>query len=198
MKIDRVKLEDVHARLVVDPSAVADLFEVVYQGMIGYALWKHRRYNLTEDEAKDIAVKIIATLSRRPSIFDPARGKSLLSFLFMMVDRAAINANNKLSTRSEIFSKHTVEVRDVGGTFYETDHATGIDARMIIREHSAEIIKDPGDDVVLALLLDNEHKTDVYAERLKIGHLEEGVRTAEVKRRKDRIEQRLRRLGKKL
>jgi len=67
-----------------------------------------------------------------------------------------------------------------------------------MEKHGAEIIVDAGDKEVLTLFLREERDYAVYATALGIEHLAPEDRDAEIKRRKDRIEMRLRRLRRRL
>ena len=73
-----------------------------------------------------------------------------------------------------------------------------MDAQHIMDKYGAEIILSEGDEAVLELLLPEERDYRVYARALRIDHLSPEDRDAEVKRRKDRIEMRLKRLGRRL
>lgn len=69
-----------------------------------------------------------------------------------------------------------------------------IDADGILREHRTEIVRDDGDEAVLRLYLDGEKETRAYAEALGVADRPAPEQQRIVKARKDRIEQRLKRL----
>jgi hypothetical protein len=199
VSIDQTKLAAVHARLVAgDPSASADLIEMAYVPLIGHALKRHGSFGVDQDQARDLALKALADLIERPEQFDPAKGGSLFGFLCMVVNGDAINAGEMEKNRAEKFSQHTVEVREVGGNFYQTTPEIRMDAQRIMDKHGSEIIVDQGDKEVLILFLQEERDYAAYAKALGIERLTPKDRDAEVKRRKDRIEARVKRLGRRL
>jgi hypothetical protein len=199
VSIDQTKIAAVHARLVAgDPSASADLIEMAYRPLIGHALKKHGTFGVDQDRARDLALKALADLIERPEQFDPAKGGSLFGFLCMVVNRDAINAHETEKNRTKKFSQHAVEVLKVGGNFYQTTAEIRMDAQRIMEKHGSEIIVDEGDKEILVLFLQEERDYAAYARVLGIEHLAPEDRDAEVKRRKDRIETRLKRLGRRL
>jgi hypothetical protein len=114
MSFDPAALLAVHARLLTgDPTASADLFELVYGPLIGHAMKKHAAFGMHEDRARDLAVGVLASLVERPDIFDPQRG-NLFGFLCMMLDGDAKNAGRNDANRNEEFSEFTVEVEKIG------------------------------------------------------------------------------------
>lgn len=199
MSLDSAKLAAVHARLVAgDPTASADLFKMVYGPLIGHALKRHGAFGVDQDRARDLALNALADLVERPEQFDPTKAGSLFGFLCMAVNGDAINAGEMEKNRSEKFSQYAVELLEVGGNSYETTPEIRMDAQRIIERHGSEIIVDEGDREVLILLLREERDYVTYAKALRIEHLAPEDRDAEVKRRKDRIEVRLKRLGRRL
>jgi hypothetical protein len=195
MSFDPLALIAVHNRLLAcDPTASADLFELVYGPLIGHAIKKHSAFGMDEDRACDLAVGVLASLVERPNIFDPQKG-SLFGFLCMMLDGDAMNAGRNESNRREKFSEFAVEVEKVGGNSYVISPETRVDAERIMSQYQAEIIVEDGDREVLRLFLEDERDYEAYAAALGISHLAPEQKRAEVKRRKDRIEKRLERLG---
>ena len=198
MSLDPAKLASVHARLLDrDPSASASLFELVYGPLIGHGLKRHGPLGLDREQAEHFALNIVASLIERPEQFDGTKG-SLFGFLCIALDGDVVNASETAKTRTRKFSEHAVEVQEVGGNFYSTTPETRMDARRIMEQHGSEIIVDDGDEAVLTLFLLEERDYAAYAQALGIEHLPPNERDAEVKRRKDRIEARLKRLGRRL
>jgi hypothetical protein len=113
----------------------------------------------------------------------------------MMLDGDAMNAGRNESNRREKFSEFAVEVEKVGGNSYVISPETRVDAERIMSQYQAEIIVEDGDREVLRLFLEDERDYEAYAAALGISHLAPEQKRAEVKRRKDRIEKRLERLG---
>ena len=125
MSFDPAALIAVHGRLLAgDPTASADLFEIVYGPLIGHAIKKHAAFGMDQDRARDLAVGVLAYLVERPELFDPQKG-SLFGFLCMMLDGDAKNAGRDEANREEKFSGFAVEVEKVGGNSYVTSPETG-------------------------------------------------------------------------
>jgi hypothetical protein len=171
---------------------------LVYGPLIGHALKKHGRFGVDREKAEDLALHALAGLIERPEQFDWAKASSLFGFLCMVVDGDAINANQTEKGRAKKLAEHTVEVLQVGGNSYSMSPEIRIDAQRIMDEHGSEIVTDEGDEAVLRLLLQEERDYGAYARALRLEHLPPKDRDAEVKRRKDKIETRLRRLGRRL
>jgi hypothetical protein len=198
MSFDPAALVAVHGRLVAgDPTASADLFELVYGPLIGHAIKKHAASGIDQDRARDLAVGVLASLVGRPGMFDPQKG-NLFGFLCMMLDGDAKNAGRDEANRQEKFSEFAVEVEQVGGNFYVTSPETRVDAERIMSQYRAEIEVEEGDHEVLRLILEGERDYEAYAVVLGISELPLEQKRAEVKRRKDRIEKRLQRLKDRL
>jgi hypothetical protein len=198
VSLDPTVLLAIHGRLLeADPTASADLFELVYRPLIGHAIRKHKTFGMDEDRARNLAVEVLAELIERPEIFDPQKG-SLFGFLCVMIDGDAKNVGRNESNRQKKFSQFAVEVQEVGGNSYLTSPETRADAKRIMTLYHAEIVVDPGDQDILRLMLEDERDYGPYVEALQIHHLPPDKQKAEVKRRKDRIEKRLQRLGNRL
>jgi hypothetical protein len=198
MSFDPGDLNAIHARLVEgDPTASSDLIGLLYGPLIGHAIKKHGWVGLSQDLAKDFAVKVLAEVIEQPESFDPSKG-NLFGFLCMALDADVQNAARDAKTRRRIFSDYAVEVREVTGTLYVTSPETSIDAKRIAERYRSEIVLEAGDDEVLSLMLDGERDYDRYAGALGIENLPLGERREVVKRRKDRIEKRIERIRKKL
>lgn len=198
MSFDPAALVAVHGRLLAgDPTASADMFELVYGPLIGHAIKKHTAFGMDEDRARDLAVGVLASIVERPAIFDPQKG-SLFGFLCMMLDGDAKNAGRDEANRQEKISEFAVEVEQVGGNSYVTSPETRVDAERIMSQYRAEIVVEEGDHEVLRLILEEEREYEAYALALGISHLPPELMRAEVKRRKDRIEKRLQRLKDRL
>ncbi len=198
MRFDPAALLVVHGRLLAgDPTASADLFELVYGPLIGHAIKKHAAFGMDDDRARDLAVGVLASLVERPGIFDAKKG-SLFGFLCMMLDGDAKNAGRDGANQQKKFSEFAVEVEAVGGNSYTTSPEVRVDAERIMLQYGAEIVVEEGDHDVLRLILAEERDYEPYAVALGISHLPPERMRAEVKRRKDRIEKRLQRLKDRL
>ena len=103
MSFDPATLTAVHLRLVAgDPTASADLIELLYYPLIGHAIKKHRSFGMGQDRASDLAVKVLADLVEKPDMFDPSKG-NLFGFLCMVLDRDLVNAGRDGANRRKLF-----------------------------------------------------------------------------------------------
>lgn len=193
-RVDIAQLGPLHARLLEgDPIASADLIETLYLPLTSYALKKHHRFGVDRDRAADLALNVLVSLIERPEQFQDGRG-NLFGYLCMALDGDAINWGRDLRNREQIFSMHAVEVQEIGGNTYEVDPGIKMDAMGILERNFDEIVSDPSDEAVLSLILQDERDYSVYAKALQLNDLSVNAQTAEIKRRKDRIEKRLKRL----
>jgi hypothetical protein len=198
VRFELAALVAVHGRLLQgDPTASAELFELLYGPLIGHAIKKHADFGMDQDRARDLAVGVLASLVERPDLFDPEKG-SLFGFLCMMLDGDAKNAGRDEANRHKKFSEFAVEVEQVGGNSYVTSPEIRLDAERILSQFGAEIVVEAGDQEVLRLILEEERDYEAYAVALGISQLPPEQMRAEVKRRKDRIEKRLQRLKDRL
>jgi DNA-directed RNA polymerase specialized sigma24 family protein len=190
--IDRARLEKVHERaLTGDHAASAEVF-MLLQRPIAATLRRRIGPSISWDEAADLATDAIVTYLKAPGRFEPARS-GLLGYVIMIAYRDALNFRRDRQAEQK---KHlrAVELSALTGNDSPKDVADAIDAERILRDHGHKIVVDDGDGDVLRLFLDGERDTAAYAAKLGIGHLAEGEQRQIVKQRRDRIEQRLKRL----
>lgn len=196
--MDLHELNSLYSRLVSgDPTASADLIECLYGPLIGHAIKKHGKFGMDRDRAADLALDVLVSLIEHPNQYDPSKG-NIFGYLCMAIDGDAINRGRDLGNRKQIFSAYVVEVQEIGGNTYETSPETRIDAMGILDKHLNEIVSEEGDMEVLRLILQEEREYEVYAAALQLTTRSADERAKEVKRRKDRIEKRLKRLKEKL
>lgn len=189
--IDRARLDRLHERVLAgDHAASAEVFTLL-QRPIAATARKRTGPSLTWEEATDVATDAIVAYLRSPRQFDASRS-GLLGYLSMIAYRDALNA---IRDRQALEKKHrrVVEVSALAGNA-SSEFSDAFDAERILRDYGHKIIVDDGDADVLRLFLDGERETATYAAKLGIGHLPEGDQRRIVKLRRDRIDQRLKRL----
>lgn len=189
---DRDAIEGLHARIVTgEPTATADLFAAVH-AKLTRTIRKNVGRAISWEEAADTATDAIVAYANDPGRFDPARGR-LFGYLLVIARGDALNAARDTRTERKNVTR-LVELSAADGKSMEEAPDVTLDAARIIRDHHAAIVRDDGDDAVLRLYLHGERDTAEYATALKIAHLPAAEQRRIVKTRKDRIEQRLKRL----
>ncbi|SRR5713226_7663726 len=189
-----------HARLLAgDPVAPSDLAETY---LLPLAAWLLRRFPRVDPHlVEDAATDALLDTAQHPERYAPAR-LALASYLRMAARRDLLNALKSAERRAA----HHAPLEDVelGGT---ARNPTTED-----RDDPAEIVARRGDtapgllaavraafdareQAVIELMLERKRDTRVYARLLGLEHLSAADQAREVKRVKDRLDKRLRRLA---
>lgn len=200
-----------HARLLArDAQAPSDLTEQYLLALVTYLrrVFPERDFPLLRDShlIEEAAEDALFDLAKHPEHYDPARS-TLISYLRMA---ARGDLRNKLQ-REARHRRHLVPLPD--------ENAPGVEQSALARNSGREDTEDPAllaerreqlnpqfqpmrntvfsdqDRTVIQLILDGERRTSVYAQILGITHLPESEQRREVKRVKDRLLKRLRRLA---
>jgi len=190
-------LLDAHQRLVAgDPSAAATVFREVHRWLVHLLVRLFGTGGLPEDIAEDLATDALVEYITHPTRFEPSRSK-LSTYLALIAKRDAMNWLEK-DRRTQRAHDKLVEIDAAGGNIEEERYSVRIDAEMVLRKFGGQIVTDVKDSAVLCLMLKGEDSTDVYAAAIGVAHLSLEERRAAVKKRRDKIERRLERLGDKL
>ncbi len=193
----------IHARLLAgDRSARADA-AVAYLNLLRQRL--QARYPGIRDPSllDDAAADALLDFLEHPERFDPTRS-DLFRYLLMSARGDLRNALDKERRREAkgISLLPVEEVEDVRNQIQE-DHeemldALGVDTLEELRTLTEGAITDPVDRRILELMLEGERDTAVFAEVLGLKDADPHEQEREVKRHKDRIKVRLKRLGERL
>jgi hypothetical protein len=190
--IAREALDQIHARIMAgDVTASSDLFRVVH-GALAATLRKRLGTLISWDDAGDAATDAIVEYTKSPEKFDPSRS-GLFGYLLLVARGDALNQARADGTVRRNLAR-VVELSAADGNVLEEAPDVRIDANLILRDHRTEIIRDDGDEAVLRLYLQGEKDTAAYAEALGLSGVSAPEQQKLVKVRKDRIEQRLKRL----
>jgi len=190
--IDPGILDQIHNRIVNgDVTASSDLFRLVHAAL-GAAVRTRVGTSLSWEEAGDAATDAICDYLRAPEKFDGTRAR-LFGYLTMLARGDALNL---LRARQAAAKKveRVVELAALSGNIVEGWPDLKLDAERIVQQHRDELVRDDGDEAVLRLYLESERETSAYAKALGVSDLPASEQQKLVKVRKDRIEQRLRRL----
>ena len=184
--------EDLYRRLCSgDPTAPAEFVEYWLDPL--FRRLRRAYPHVDEDLVVDAVTDAILALIRHPSSYDPRRG-SLGSYLWMSA-RGDLNNALERQNRQRGREGPTDPVELLA-------HERNFRMQESIEEPAVETaggqllatVVDPVDRQVLALMLHGERRTEAYAEVLRITDLPPAEQRRIVKRHKDRIRKRLRRL----
>lgn len=190
--IDREALDRIHARLVAgDVVASSELFRLVHRALTA-TLRKRVGTLMTWEEAADTATDAIVEYTSRPGRFDPSRS-GLFGYLLLIARRDALDLLRKRGTAQKNLAR-LVELWGAEANTQEEAPDVRLDADRILHEHRDRIVREDGDELVLRLYLEGVKETVAYAEALGLAGLSPTEQKKAVKTRKDRIEQRLKRL----
>jgi RNA polymerase sigma factor (sigma-70 family) len=190
--IDSKILGDLHKRVLGgDVTASSELFRLVHKGLVA-TLRKKVGPGISWEDAADVATDAIVEYIKSPGKYDPARS-GLFGYLLLIARGDALNAARDQQTQRK-YHLRAVELSDGAGNTSGELGEMAIDADRILQKHHADLIQDEDDEAVLRLYLQGEKDTAAYADALGISRLSEAEARKVVKIRKDRIEQRLKRL----
>ena len=194
--IERERLVRLHQRVLRDdPVASAEVFTLLHKPIA--ATVRRRVGGMSWEEAGDVATDAIVKYVKSPGKFDPSKGSGLLGYLVMAAYFDALNLIRDRKARQRKVER-SVELSLERGKESLSEVRDAIDARRIMRDHGHKLVVDAGDEEVLLLHLEGERDTAVYAEKLGIAHLSESEQRKIVKQRRDKLDQRMKRLGEDL
>jgi DNA-directed RNA polymerase specialized sigma24 family protein len=187
------RLNEIHDRMLAGSRmASRDLFSLALKPLIGFLAGQFP--SLSNDDLYDLASDAIMIYVTHPEACDTGKS-SLWSFLCRIAKADAIDLFRKTANREELLSKKAetdVEFWACRTKDVFRDEEV-IDARHIMQLHGYRLVKNEAEARVLALILNDENRTEAYAEALG---LDPGAPDVErtVKQAKDRMLLRMRRL----
>ncbi len=196
--------EHIHRRVLAhDPTAFAELCEAALPHLVAFLSEAFPQQDVHLRET--IAIDLLLGYQSKPQQYDAGR-LSLFAYLRMAARYDMLNALDR-QRRDES------RLVDLDGRSVElglSDRNTEQDDAFEewLREHTewpfGEIVRalraglSATDEQVLMLMLSGERRSAAYAEAIGIAHLDEAAQRREVKRAKDRILKKLRRLGQRI
>jgi|DewCreStandDraft_1066081.scaffolds.fasta_scaffold13459_3 hypothetical protein len=199
-----------HARLLAgDPTAPAELAETSLPRLVA-RLGRYYK-NVDPQLLESAAIDAVLDLAMHPHRYDPARGR-LASYLLMAARRDLLNALQRTQRRAAHERPLTV-IDPSAGDVELASPARNLRAseaddplELLIQREAADprlmaAIREQCDErewAVFQLLLDGEDRTAAYAQVLGIPHLSPREQAQEVKRVKERLKKRARRLVQRL
>lgn len=200
----RDELDALHQEVLAGvPDASLRLFDVLQHDLPRVVrLSAGASYSLSDDEVADASADAFMAYLRAPEKFNPELA-SLQTYL-SVIARSLLSRRRQRQARHEAIFDRSVELGPAGVYREELDPGSGDDPvrsleaeqdRQLAEQYRKELGLSAQEDRVLTLMLDGERSTDVFAEALGLGDLPELERRRLVKRCKDMIDKRLRRLG---
>jgi hypothetical protein len=191
MAPSRAEQDELHRTIVgrTDPTATARAFELLLEPL--KVRLRFRWPNMSQDELESWAIDALIAYLENPARYDPKQS-ALLTYLAMDADGDIKNAYSSAQATRERF---LADVEDEASRRNETtdDEKLDLDDRALYAS-LRDAFPDKRDRKVIDLMLQNVRETVAYAGVLGIAHLPSAQQAAEVKRVKDRIKKRLRRL----
>jgi DNA-directed RNA polymerase specialized sigma24 family protein len=189
----RERLSEIHRQLLGGSrTASAELFSAAYDPIVGYLV--KELPVLSEEERHDIAIDAMVDYLADPAKCDESRG-SLWSYLCTVARRDGLDLVRKRRRRSKLLlnAADDVELWLARANYLRNDDDK-IDANSILDRHGARLVTNDVEAAILRLMLSEEKETAAYARAMEISP--DAADTAEiVKKAKDKMLQRLKRLG---
>jgi hypothetical protein len=195
--IDQAALAQAFAEVVEGrPTGPLKFAEIAVRPLCRHVAMRFKR-SVTDESVQDGAADAVFGLIRRPEAYDAARGKTLWGYLKMAAEGDFRNAAAKQERGGGTFLANAVELSEADGN--KGDGGTNDPATIVgYQELLAQVeggLESETDRKVLRLMIEQERRTEVYAEVLGLGHLALETQREQVKNCKDRINKQLRRMG---
>lgn len=188
----RAHLNEIHARMLAGSrTAAAELFREglgPIKAFLGSAFSR-----LSDEDLNDLATDAIVAYAGDPERCDLSKG-SLWTYLCNIAKCDAIDLTRKRARRDRLLQeKVETDVEFWASRAKDTFRGDdAIDARKIMRLHGGRLVKNDAEARVLVLMLNDEDRTEAFAEALGIDPKAADTEKI-VKRVKDRIDKRLER-----
>jgi DNA-directed RNA polymerase specialized sigma24 family protein len=193
----RSRLLPLHQRILADdPAASAELFRLAQKPVARVLYGRYRGPHFSWEDAGDLATDAIVAYLGSAVKFDPTQA-SLFTFLVLIADRDARNLLRDRGTEQKNYLR-LVELSTSDGNTEETGSDHELDAERLRKEHMHKIAKNGKERRFLELMLSGERETAAFAVAIEATNLTPDEQRAAVKKYHDRLDQRLRRLGRKL
>jgi RNA polymerase sigma-70 factor (ECF subfamily) len=184
-----------------DPTAPADLFLIYSESLLA---WLRSRFRGLDDrDLEEIAVDSVSRLAMDPTRYDPERG-SLITYLHVDANGDALNALKRVKRhRGRQLSLETVELSLVGRNSLVRDESDPVDQlerkekTRMVHEWADEHFTGADREAVLLMYAGERHDA-VFARVFGLEGLPKLEQRRAVKRNKDRLKVRLKRLGVRL
>jgi RNA polymerase sigma-70 factor (ECF subfamily) len=191
VKVERNVQDDLHADVCAgDPTASSRVFTVLLEPLLDWLSFRWRNERDAE-RVRDFAIDSIISYLESPERYDPSRA-SLLTYLRLDAHGDLLNDHDRRGRQREreAFVELAAEARNSSTDEYPSERERPEVKLADVRE----ALPDKRDRRAVLLLMEQERSTEVFAEVWGLSGLEPPQQAAEVKRNKDRVKARLRRL----
>jgi DNA-directed RNA polymerase specialized sigma24 family protein len=176
-------------------TAAADIFALALEPVIAFVISRNRA--VSREDARDIAVDAIMSMISDPNGVDPVKG-SAWSYLCMVAGRDATDQVRTRARQKRLLEKAGMDVELWSGCANNVEKMEfETDARNLLELYGAQLVTNEGERRLLALMLSSERETTEYAVALGL-NVDDIDTPAIVKKAKDKMSVRLRRLGHEL
>lgn len=191
--IDRAVQDDLHRRVLAgDPVVRAEVFELLLDPLVDRLAFRWPRLRGTE-QLGDQAIDAIMGYLGAPARYDPARS-SLLTYLALDAHGDLLNSYRRSTLPTESLEVVELDPSRRKMLSVEPDHHPSDSGVLELLEQVRHALPDERDQRVVALMMNGERSTDLFAAALGIATLDGRAQREGVKRAKDRIKKRLARL----
>jgi RNA polymerase sigma-70 factor, ECF subfamily len=193
VRVEREVQDRLHAKVCRgDPTASLRIFEALLDPLIK-ALRSRWPDSREAERVRDAAIDSIMNYLGAPQKYDPSKA-SLMSYLQMDASGDLINGYPRLKRERENRTDSDVELGDLLRNSSVDEYPSDRDQAEMSLAEVREALPDKKDQRAVLLLIEGERSTEAFAEVWGLQKLPPDDRFAEVKRNKDRIKARLRRL----
>lgn len=193
MKVEREVQDALHADVCAgDPTASSRIFTALLEPLIDWLgfRWRNER---DAEWVRDFAIDSILSYLEDLQRYDPSQA-SLLTYLRMDAHGDLLNDHERRQRRVEKEAEATVELA-LGGRNSSTDeYPSEREPPEMKLSAVRDTLPDERDRQAVLLMMGQERSTAAFAEVWELTELGAEDQAAEVKRNKDRIKARLRRL----
>jgi RNA polymerase sigma-70 factor (ECF subfamily) len=193
VKVEREVQDRLHADVCAgDPTAPSRVFTVLLEPLIDWLSfgWRNER---DAERVRDFAIDSIIGYLESPERYDPARA-SLLTYLRLDAHGDLLNDHDRRQRQRERWKKAAVELEDEARNSSTDEYPSEREEPDLKLSDVREALPDERDRRAALLMMEEERSTRTFAEVWELTALPPQEQAAEVKRNKDRIKARLRRL----
>jgi RNA polymerase sigma-70 factor (ECF subfamily) len=193
VKVEREVQDRLHADVCGgDPTASSRVFRVLLDPLIDWLSFRWRNERDAE-RVRDFAIDSIIGYLESPERYDPARA-SLLTYLRLDAHGDLLNDHNRRQGQRERLQETDVELEDEIRNSSTDEYPSDREAPELRLVDVREALPDERDRRAVFLMLEGERSTGAFAEVWELTDLPTNQQAADVKRNKDRVKARLRRL----
>lgn len=193
MKVEREVQDRLHADVCAgEPTASSRAFTTLLEPLIDWLgfRWQNER---DAERVRDFAIDSIIGYLESPERYDPARA-SLLTYLRLDAHGDLLNDHDRRRRQRERHEEASVELEDEARNSSIDEYPSDREEPDLKLADVREALPDERDRRAVLLMMEGERSTEAFAGIWKLTDLPAEQRAAEVKRNKDRVKARLRRL----